>query len=270
MTHTLSISRKMNPVFKLILAVFSLVIGSQQVTAEEWRGIKPLSATREDVVHVFGQCADDREWCEFELDNEEVTIEFSGAQNCNNLRPGTVLSVQRVLKNATSFEALRVDKKRFKAFDPSLPRNMGYRGFIDEQAGLLLKTFRGQVFQINYIPRKQEWQTCPLYYGKPREFVAVLFPHVFVVDSVRCPTKDPIAGEKVAIVASYSQTGQRVSMNWATTGGRIIEGQESRKIILDTTGLAGRVVTITFELSDGSLHTAAASCSISVAPAPKN
>src|SRR5215203_2884434 len=166
----------MNPAFKLIFLAF--VIAAQQVAAEEWRGIKPLSSTREDVVRVFGECADKGDWCEFMLDNEDVEIVFSGAQNCNNLSPGMVLSVQRVLRKATSFEALHVDKKRFKQFDPSLPRNMGYRGFIDEQSGLLLKTYQGQVFQINYIARKRDQHVCSNYYRKPREFVEVFFPHV--------------------------------------------------------------------------------------------
>jgi hypothetical protein len=80
------------------------------------------------VVREFAACADEQDWCEFMLDNEDVEIVFSGAQNCNNLRPGMVLSVQRVLRKATSFEALHVDKRRFTSFDPSLPRNMGLSG----------------------------------------------------------------------------------------------------------------------------------------------
>ena len=204
------------------------------------------------------------------LDNEDVEILFSGAQNCNNLPPGVVLSVQRVLRKATSFEALHVDKSRFKTFDPSLPRNLGYRGFIDEKSGLLLKTFQGEVFQINYIPPKQDWHACPDYYRKPREFVAVFFPHVLSVNSVVCPTSDPIAGEKIQILASYENTGQRMFVLWATTAGKIVEGQETKRILLDTTGLAGKFVTVTVEISDSSKHAANGSCTFKVAPAAKN
>jgi hypothetical protein len=259
----------MKPAFKLILPVLALVIAAQPA-AEEWRGIKPLSSTREDVVREFAACADERDWCEFMLDNEDVEIVFSGAQNCNNLRPGMVLSVQRVLRKATSFEALHVDKRRFTSFDPSPPRNMGYRGFIDEKSGLLLKTFRGQIFQINYIPRKQDWQVCPDYYRKPREFVAVFFPHVLSVNSVVCPTNNPSAGEKVQILANYASTGQRMSLFWVTTAGKIVEGQETKRILLDTTGLAGKSVNVTVEIGDSAQHVATGSCSFNVAPTTKN
>ena len=260
----------MNPAFKLILAVLALLIAAQQVAAEEWRGIKPLSSTREDVVRLFGECADKTEWCEFTVDNEDVTIVFSGSTNCDNLRPGTVLSVQRELREATTFEALKLDKKRFKSFDPSIPRKRGYRGFIDEKSGLLLKTFGGQVFQINYIPRKQDWPACPDYFRKPREFVAAFVPHVLHVQSLSCPSNNAVAGEKVVIVAHYESTGLRMSFFWVATGGQIVEGQGTRKIVLDTTGLAGKWVTVTFELRESGGYAATGSCAFNVAPKSKN
>src|ERR1044071_9186112 len=48
--------------------------------------------------------------------------------------------------NATTFSALQVDKRRFKSFDPSTRRNRGYRGYIDDKAGLLLKSLSGEIF----------------------------------------------------------------------------------------------------------------------------
>jgi hypothetical protein len=258
-------SKTMNPALKLLFVISAFLMATQKVGAAEWRGIKPLSSMREDVVRLFGECAGENEWCEFTVDNEDVTIGFSGARSCNNLPPGTVLSVQTELRNATTFEALRVDKHKLKSFDPSLPRNMGYRGFIDERAGLLLKTFRGEVFQINYIAAKQDQQVCPAYYQNPRQFVQVFFPHVIMVSSVGCPGTSPAAGEKVVITASYPRTGQRLSLTWITTAGRILEGQNTAKILLDITALEGQTITVTVELNDGSYHTANGSCSFTVA-----
>ena len=260
----------MSPVIRLIFVLVLFVLMAFDVAADEWRGIKPLSSTREDVVRVFGECAGEQEWCQFTADNEDVTINFSGTQSCNNLPPGTVLSVQRELRNATTFEALHVDKRRFKSFDPSIPRNTGYRGFIDEKAGLLLKTFRGEVFQINYIPGKKDWPTCPTYYANPRQFILVGFPHVLMIYSVGCPDTSPAAGEKVLIRANYERTGQRQFLTWTTTAGRILEGQNTAKILFDTTGLEGQTITVNVELNDGSYHTATASCSFKVAGKPGN
>jgi hypothetical protein len=259
----------MNPAFKLIL-FFTCVLAAREVAAEQWRGIKPLTSTRADVVRLLGQCGGEKNWCEFTLDNEEILIEFSSVQSCLKVASDTVLSIQRELRTAMPIEALFNDKRRFKSFDPAIPRNLGYRGFIDEKAGLLFKTFRGEVFQINYIAPKNDWQVCPDYYRTPRAFVAVRWPHVFTVTSVRCPQTSPIAGDKVVIRADYARSGQRFTRLWQTTEGRIVEGQNTPEIVLDTTGLEGKIITVIFELSDSTFHTATGACSFTVSQKTKN
>ena len=254
---------------KSFFVFFVLLIAAAEVAAQEWRGLAPLRSTRADVVRLFGQCADEKSYCDFPIENEEIEIVFSGPGDCT-IAPGTVLSIQRELRNATTFRALGLDTRRFKSFDPSWPRGMGYRGYIDEQTGLLLKTFGGEIFQINYIAARKDWKVCPTYYRRPREFVEVVFPHVPVVTLVECPNTNPVAGEKVVITANYAQTGQRFSVLWDTTAGRILEGQNTRRILLDTTGLEGKAITVTFEINDSNYHTATGSCTFNVSPRTKN
>jgi len=172
--------------------------------------------------------------------------------------------------NATTFSALQVDKRRFKSFDPSTRRNRGYRGYIDEKAGLLLKSLSGEIFQINHIAAGKEWPVCRAYYRNPREFVEVIWPHVLMISAVECPETSPVAGERVVIKGIYPETGQRLIPTWYTTQGRIVEGQNTSKIVLDTAGLEGKIVTVTIEVDDGTHHTAAGSCSFTVAPKPNN
>lgn len=259
----------MKPVLNTLLLAFVFVITAQLASAEEWRDITPLKSTHADVVRVFNQCTDQPESCEFTIDNEDITIEFAGTQNCTGVPAGMVLSIQRDLRKETTLEALGFDKRRFKSFDPSTPPNLGYRAFIDEQAGLLLKSLHGQIFQINYIPAEKERSACPNYYANPRDFVEVFLPHFQVVESVECP-KIAIAGEKVPIAASYTRTGQRLLLTWSSTGGRVIEGATPRNIFLDTTGLAGKEVTVKVDLNAGNQQIAAGSCTIRVSAPPKN
>src|SRR6185369_15539488 len=259
----------MKPALNPLLLAFVFVMTAQLASAEEWRGITPLKSTRADVTRLFKECADQQETCEFTIDNEDITIEFAAIQNCGGVPSGTVLSIQRDLRNEITLEALGFDKRRFKSFDPSTPPNLGYRAFIDEPAGLLLKALRGQIFQINNIATEKERSACPNYYSDPRSFVEVFLPHFQVVDSVECPPV-AIAGEKVPIAASYTRTGQRFLLTWSTTGGRIIEGPTQRNVFLDTTGLAGKNVTVTVELNAGNQHIAAGSCAIRVTAPPKN
>jgi len=241
---------------------------AQQAVAEEWRGLKPLSSTRADVVRVFGECADKEKRCEFIFQNESVSIDFSGPDTCNG-RSDIVLVIKRALRNGASMKALGFDKRHFKSFDPSLPRNTGYRAFVDEKSGLLFKTLRGEVFEIYYVAPKAEENGCSNYFGNTRELLQVVFEHVFMISSVSCPPTT-VDGERVSIAAEYPLTGQHLVPTWYTTGGRIVAGQWTRKILLDTTGLAGKVFTVTIEVEDGSHHTAGGSCSIAVSAAPKN
>ena len=85
-----------------------------------------------------------------------------------------------------------------------------------------------------------------------------------------CPTSAVVDGERVLIVADYENMGQRLLPTWGTTGGRIVAGQGTRKILLDTTGLAGKTITVTIEVNNGNYQTAAGSCSLNISPVRQN
>ena len=72
--------------------------------------------------------------------------------------------------------------------------------------------------------------------------------------------------EKVVIVGLYPRTGQRMFFEWYSTAGRIVSGENTRKILFDTTGLEGKKVTVTVEMMDEGQHAAAGSCSFNVSP----
>ncbi len=253
----------MKPVFRAFLLVLASVVTAQQVAAEEWRGIKPLSSTRADVVRMFGECADKVERCEFTFENENISIGFAQPHNCDGAPADTVLLIQRVLRDAKTMKALGFDKRRFKSFNPTFPEDTGYRAFVDEKSGLLFKTLWKKVFEIYYIPPYSDRQVCSLYYGDAHDLLQVVFEHVFMIDAVNCPTT-AVDGERISINAVYVRTGQWLLPTWYTTGGRIVAGQGTKKIVLDTTGLAGKVFTVTVEVNDGTYHTANGSCSIAV------
>jgi hypothetical protein len=259
----------MRPTFRAFLLVLAVLITAHQTAAEEWRGIKPLSSTRADVMRVFGECSDKETRCEFMFENEDISIDFAKTGNCERAPADTVLLIQRRLRDAKTTKALGFDKRRFKSFDPSFPQKMGYRAFVDEKSGLLFKTLRGEVFEIYYIPPYSDRQICPVYYGDTHDLLMVVFEHVFAINAVNCPTS-AVEGERVSIDADYGSTGQRLIPTWYTTAGRIVAGQGTRKIVLDTTGLAGRGLTVTIEVNTGDQHTALGSCTFSVSAAPKN
>ena len=245
-------------------------MSAPRVAAEEWRGLVPLHSTRDDVARLFGECSNAERFCEFMLPNEEVRITLSSNELCFEGVPiHTILMIERQLQDGTTLTALGLEKRRFKSFNPWVPQDKNYRAYIDEQSGLLLKSFRGEIFQINYIPPKNERKVCAGYYRKPREFVEVWSEHVPYVD-IRCPMSPVVAGDKIAITAHYAPTGQRNLLFWQTTGGQIVEGKHPKRVILDTSGLDGPNVTITVERHDGNYGRMTDSCVVSISPKPKN
>ena len=165
----------MRQLSKGLLLLLVLFVLAQGALAAEWRGIIPLRSTRADVVRLFGECANAEVGCEFMLPNEEILITFSTVDTCPaGVPPHTVLIVQRELQTGTTLQALGLDQRRFESFNPAFRRDRDYRGYMDEKSGLLLKSFRGEIFQINYIPTKKERAICLGLYRKPKDFVAVV------------------------------------------------------------------------------------------------
>jgi hypothetical protein len=206
----MSLINVMNQVFRTALLAAAFMITARHAVAEEWRGLIPLKSTRADVVRVFNQCVDNKTYCEFTRDKEDIVIMFASDENCNKVPIGTVLSIQRELQNDTTFAALGLDKRRFKSFNPGRPLHT-YRGFIDEKTGLLLKTYLGRVFQIYYIAAAEDRQLCAKYYGDPRQFVNV-FSHTSLQSSnsnVLRPTQSPAKRFKLwrAMLRRGSDTG---------------------------------------------------------------
>lgn len=225
-----------------------VVMTGQEIYAAEWRGIVPMRSTRADVVRIFGECSGNETHCKFSLDNEDILIVFSGAE-CKDVAPDSVVYLRRQLATSSTFTAMKLDKRRFQSFDPSIPRNTSYRGFIDEETGLLVKTFDGAIYEIFNIPTREDRRACPHQYRKPRELLAVSWPH-FLTVKLDCPSTAPVAGTKVPIVAS-SPEGLLILWTWDIRVGRIISGLGTRKIVVDTTGLQGQTVTVTVEGNAG-------------------
>ena len=253
---------------KLTFCIFALLISVQHVVAEEWRGIVPLRSTREDVVRLFGECSSRQSSCSFTLPNEEILIEFARDFCPESVPPDTVLMIERQLQDGTSLSTLGLDKRRFKTFNPWYPGNTSYLAYFDEKSGLLLKAFRGEIFQINYIPAKDERATCARYYRKPKEFVGVVPEHVPYVN-IRCPGTT-FAGDKIVITADYARTGERNLLTWNTTGAKIIGGQDPKKILVDTSGLEGQTITVTVERHNGNFGRMNDTCVVRILPKTSN
>jgi hypothetical protein len=253
----------------ILFCVCFCLVSATRLSAKEWRGLVPLHSTREDVTRLFNECASQNEHCEFSLGQETIRIVFSGDGAVNysecpkQLAPGTVLLIEAEPKTTFPLNELHINKKRYKTFDPSLPRNVGYRGYIDEEEGLIIKTYMGQVLQTSYIAAAKDKNLCSRYNENPKALIQVVMEHVPIV-LFQCPTRKPQAGEKLVLSADYARTGHHVIVSWGLSAGKLIGGQGTRTITVDTTGLEGQTITVTVERADESGLVAFASCEIEI------
>jgi hypothetical protein len=251
----------------LIPWCFFIGIGfALDVSAKEWRGIVPLHSTRADVVRQFG--CDPGQGCKVRVGNEEAYFVFSSdtgeAIKCaKDLPPNTVLLIEVQLINPPKLSAFRINKNQFRTFDPSTPPHTGYKGYIDEKEGMIIKTYKGKVLQVDYIAAGKDVALCPDYYEDPESFIQLFIEHCCPTVYVDCPRQAPIDGERITLSASTG-AGGRLRFNWRVSAGKIVAGQGTMKITVDTTGAGGRTITETIEMDYGNGHLTATYCEFPV------
>jgi hypothetical protein len=257
---------------KLFAKVWSLIgafiVTSQSISAAEWRGIVPLHSSRADIVRLFNVCGDNKKRCFFSLEDQNVQIVFSGWQGvfggCPRSVPkDTVLLVRVRFNKPMPMKELKINLKTFRAFDPSYPSGIGYRAYIDEKSGLLIKAYKGQVVEFDYIGSREDQAFCPRFYESPRDFVGVLQRHYPPTIIIACPSDGLRAGSRVTFLASTTEDYD--SLLWTVTEGTIVSGQGTREITVDTTGLGGRKITATVEMTvEDDPHSYSASCAVQI------
>lgn len=251
------------------LCLLIAIVFAPEARAKEWRGIVPLHSTQADVVRLFG-CDDPDTGCKVRVGNEEAYFVFSSgtvvrdANKCvKDLPPDTVLLVEVVLTKPPKLSALGINKNHFRTFDPSLPPNIGYKGYIDEKEGLIIKTYKGRVLQLDYIAAGKDVALCPDYYENPESFIQLLIEHCCPSVSLNCPIQPPVEGERINLSATTG-AGGRLRYKWQVSAGKIVAGQGTASITIDTTGLGGRTIMVTVEMTFGNQHTTTASCEVPV------
>lgn len=166
--------RNLRAVAFLVIGILSVAMSCE---AKGWRGIVPLRSTKADVVRVLGTSGDTNEVRSmYQLESEEVYLVFSGSQFCNpestKITPGTVLLIQITPRAKSTLADLQVDPKSLREFSPS-SEDPDWKGFIDEEEGLMIRSFRGNIDKIYYIGTAKDRQLCPSYYAKPEEFARI-------------------------------------------------------------------------------------------------
>ena len=256
-----------NKLNQAILSAFLLLGGLQSTYAKEWRGLVPLQSTRSDVVRLLNQCADQKEACRFTLETEKVHILFSGGlpadfPGCARLLPhDTIMFIDVQPRVKLKLADLRLDKRTLQAFNPSAPVKGDMKGYRSSD-GFVVSLHKDRVLQMVYVPNESDRQRCADYYARLEQFVEVPLAHVHYIHQLNGPESIK-AGEKLEVSADSTMNEIR-GYTWAASAGRIIAGQYTKRITVDTTGLAGQTIVITAEIGDVFGHAVAGSIKVRI------
>ena len=232
---------------RLLLLFSMLVATSSSLFAKTWHGIEPLRSTRSDVIRVLNQCSDQKEACVFALGDEDVFILFSGGLSetygdCATKLPAeTVMFIESRPRSVTTLQDYGFSKGDFTQFNPAAPLKIGYQSYLNLKDGLGLKSYKGNVVQIVYLPSASEVPRCASYYNDPEFFVGVYLGHVPFV-TIKCPKGPVFEGQQLVVSASSDFNSKR--FDWTVSVGRIVAGQHTQRIIVDSTGLAGQQIKV--------------------------
>lgn len=212
--------------------------------AEEWKGIIPGVSTRSDIVRLFQECKDNSLPCEFELEGNKVRIVFSGMVQdyfypCStNLPSDTVLVVEVTPRTKTKLKSLQ-QSFHFR----KLGAMSQFSGYADERAGLILKTHKNVIIQLNYIADASTRLRCEAYYANPTKFVPVV-THCPPI-TLEGPSATVTAGDVVHLKANI-QPDPKMTLVWKIKNGKIL-ARSGRQISIDTTGLGGQTLNVTVQ-----------------------
>ena len=161
----------------IIISVCAMVTMATFSEAKEWRGIVPLRSTKADVIRLLGPTSDTNELRSiYRLEKEDLYIVFSSKDFCDTdtkkVPVGTVLLIQVTPRNKIQLSDFQVDAK-FRSFYPS-SQNPEYQGYIDEEAGIMLRANKSLVDKVFYFASAKDRDLCPTYYANPERFAEIL------------------------------------------------------------------------------------------------
>ncbi len=177
---------------RYVLFFLTVFMHTNALLGKEWNGIKPLLSTKEAVIQVLGKPSEENEVrLIYHLQDEDVFIVLTNNREFSHecvrkQKLGIVLLIEVTPKKKFSLQDMKFEETAMRTFDPATPAGIGYKGFVNEREGIVIRTFDGYVDRINYIATIEDSKLCSEYYAKPEKFVSIRV-HV-------APSEKPKAG----------------------------------------------------------------------------
>lgn len=167
----------MKCLISISLQLTTLAVLVSNVSAKSWHGIIPLHSIRTDVEKLWGEplpppvnsgrayALNENRSIYFTDEGEVCVLYARFTSECDKrVTPDTVLWVSLTLKRKVRLSDLRIDKSKFRTYDPATLKGLGYKAYTDETGGYSILTFQGWVIEIYYQPTSADRKLCPLYF----------------------------------------------------------------------------------------------------------
>ena len=239
----------MRTIQTIFLCALVMLATTKYSVAKEWRGISPLRSTLADVERQFGACTSKEKYtCTYAWKNERVTFVFL-SEPCGTgkqkLPRRTIVRIERRPSVPTSLpEYHKIDPYHYTAFRPRHDTEEFFENYVDDEEGFAAESRQHVVTQVYYTAKAKEISLCPGSSVKASD----LLPHYndAIVWEFFCPTiaascPDKTVEPDAPITFSGSWSGgfpyMEPTYNWTVSAGKIMAGQGTPTIRVDTKGL---------------------------------
>jgi hypothetical protein len=244
----------MNPTRTVVLAFLILLLLPNLICAESWRGIVPLQSTKSDVERLLGKPSEATDkLLSYRFPSETVFISLitkdPDSLNLQALPAGTVKDIQVFPKNRMSVADLGLDENKIVVIRGSKPEYAGFEGYVNQDSGIIVKTNGRNIEIIFYFANAMDRANCPSCSINPQAIADIPICALCPTVVVSCPDEvedgDPVSFTANIAVGTPSTP---LTYTWTVTGARIIEGQGTDSIKVDSKGLQGKTITATVEV----------------------
>jgi hypothetical protein len=180
-----------------------------------------------------------------------VSFRIADGEACGTsvgLIKGTIIYIEVTPTKALRLSDVGLRPSDIRKFEPDIGAMLPYEGYVDEQNGLAVRIESNKANAVVYfLPNAKERERCPDFYPVARALLDV--PVCFLCPAFYLSSPDEVEeGTLVTFTALGATWPRPTTIRWEITAGKILDGQGTNSIRVDSTKLEGKLIKATFKI----------------------
>lgn len=190
-------------------------------------------------------------WLIYELANEDVSFRIDDGEACGasiGLAKGTIIYIEVTPTKALQLTDVGLSPGDIRKFEAGLGPMLPFEGYVDEQNGLAVRVGSNKANAVIYfLGNVKERERCPAFYPVARVLVDV--PMCFLCPAFYVSSPEEIEeGAPVTFTALGITWSRPTTIRWEITAGKILDGQGTNSIRVDSAKLEGKFINASFKI----------------------